>query len=210
MCWSFEVSLGTLIFATLGSLYLFNRNRSNDRFYAYFIFVISLMQGADALAWFSINNSLPNLNKYSSILARILIAAQIPLIYWYLYKTTFDKKYLNVCTNFIGYFIYVAYIIWKDYPKFAITTKNNCNNDCHLEWSWLPPLNKLNYWLVFLLYGSLLLYPLITIEDKRRPIMILIPVLTLLYSLYKYRETKIWGSYWCSAINIWIIAAILI
>ncbi len=204
MCWSFEVSLGTLIFAGLGSLYLYNRNRPNDRFYAVYIFLISLMQVADALAWYSLNNKLPSLNNFAGILSRILISIQIPLIYWYLYKTTNDKKYLNVCIAYIGYFIYLGYLIQKEHSEYKITTKLNCQNSCHLEWSWLYPITTKKYWIPFIFYSGLLLYPLL----KKNIWMILVAVTTFIFSIYKYGKTKIWGSYWCSVINIWVLFAI--
>jgi hypothetical protein len=103
MCWSFDVSLGTLIFGTLCSIYLYTRNGPNDILYAIYIFVIGLMQGADAIAWYSIDNSIPSLNKFAAILSFILINIQIPIIYLYLYKTTGQNLYLNVVIKIIGY-----------------------------------------------------------------------------------------------------------
>ena len=208
MCWSFEVSLGTLIFATVGSIYLYGRNEPNDRLYAVYIFVIGLMQGVDALAWYSIDNAMLMLNKFSGILSRIFIAIQVPLIYWYLYKITGDKIYSNVLFAFVGYILYVGYLIWNEYDSFKITVNSNCKNECYLEWSWLYKITDVKYWIVFIMYSALLLYPLLLFNDKRKYLMMGIPVLTLLYSLYKFNKTNAWGSYWCSAINLWVFGAI--
>jgi len=208
MCWSFEVSLGTLIFATVGSIYLYERNEPNDRLYALYIFTIGLMQGTDALAWYSIDNGIAALNKFSAVLSRILIALPIPIIYWYLYKTTGDKIYSNVVFAYMGYIFYVAYLLWNEYNSLNIYLKPNCKNECHLQWSWLYKMTDIKYWITFISYSLLLLYPLLLFNDKRKYLMIGIPVLTLMYSLYKFSDTQAWGSYWCAAINMWVLGAV--
>jgi hypothetical protein len=208
MCWSFDVSLGTLIFGTLCSIYLYTRNGPNDILYAIYIFVIGLMQGADAIAWYSIDNSIPSLNKFAAILSFILINIQIPIIYLYLYKTTGQNLYLNVVIAYMGYILYTLYQIWIQYDSIKITVKPNCKNECHLDWSWLVPIRNFIHWIILFLYLFLLVYPIILIRDRRKYFMIVMPVLTLMYSLYKFKETKIWGSYWCSMINLWAIVAV--
>lgn len=208
MCWSFDVSLGTLIFGSICSLYLYNRNGPNDILYALYIFVIGLMQGADAVAWYSIDNSITSLNKFASILSFILINVQIPVIYLYLYKTTSQNIYLNVVIAYMGYILYTFYQIWVQYDSLKITIKPNCKNECHLDWSWLVPIKSMIHWIILFMYTFLLVYPLTLVHDRRRYIMILMPILTLIYSLYKFRETNIWGSYWCSTISLWAISAV--
>jgi hypothetical protein len=208
MCWSFDVSLGTFIFATLCSMYLYSRNDANDRLYAVYIFVIGLMQGSDALAWYSIDNSLPSLNKLAAILSRVLIGTQVLMIYWYLYISTGQSFYLNTVFVNILYFFYIGYLVWNDYNSFKITVKSNCKNECHLEWSWLFKMSDIEYWSIFILYLLFILYPLWILKDHRKYLMIGITLLTLMYSLYKYKETTVWGSYWCSMINLWAITAI--
>jgi hypothetical protein len=208
MCWSFDVSLGTFIFGTLCSIYLYTRNGPNDIFYAIYIFVIGLMQGADAIAWYSIDNSIPSLNKFAAILSFILINIQIPTIYLYLYKTAGQNLYLNVVIAYIGYILYTLYQIWVQYDSIKITVKPNCKNDCHLDWSWLVPIRSIIHWIIVFVYLFLLVYPITLIRDRRKYFMIMITVLTFMYSLYKFRETNIWGSYWCSMINLWAIVAV--
>jgi hypothetical protein len=208
MCWSFDVSFGTFIFATLCSMYLYSRNDPNDRLYAVYIFVIGLMQGSDALAWYSIDNSLPSLNKLSAILSRVLIGSQVLMIYWYLYISTGKSFYLYTVFANILYFFYIGYLVWNDYNSFKITVKSNCKNECHLEWSWLFKMSDIEYWSIFILYLLFILYPLWVLKDHRKYLMIGITLLTLLYSLYKFKETHVWGSYWCSMINLWAITAI--
>uniref|UniRef100_A0A6C0I6Q8 Uncharacterized protein n=1 Tax=viral metagenome TaxID=1070528 RepID=A0A6C0I6Q8_9ZZZZ len=208
MCWSFDVSLGTFIFGTLCSIYLYTRNGPNDIFYAVYIFVIGLMQGADAIAWYSIDNSIPSLNKFAAILSFILINIQIPTIYLYLYKTTGQKLYLNVVIAYMGYILYTLYQIWVQYDSIKITVKPNCKNECHLDWSWLVPIRNIIHWIIVFLYLFLLVYPIMLIRNQKKYLMIMISVLTFMYSLYKFRETNIWGSYWCSMINLWAIVAV--
>jgi hypothetical protein len=208
MCWSFDVSLGTFIFSTLCSTYLYIRNDSNDRLFAVYIFVVGLMQGADAIAWYSIDNSIPSLNKFAAILSRVLIGSQILMIYWYLYKSTDQSFYLNAVIVNILYFFYVVYKVWNEYDSFKITVNPNCKNECHLKWSWLFKMSDIKYWTIFIAYFLFLGYPLWLLKDRRKYFMIVIPILTLLYSLYKFKETNIWGSYWCSTINLWAITAI--
>jgi hypothetical protein len=208
MCWSFDVSLGTFIFGTLCSIYLYKRNGPNDIIYAIYIFVIGLMQGADAIAWYSIDNSIPSLNKFAAILSFILINIQIPTIYLYLYKTTGQNLYLNIVIAYMGYILYTLYQIWVQYDSIKITVKPNCKNDCHLDWSWLVPIRSIIHWIIVLLYLFLLVYPIMLIRNWKKYFMITIPVLTFMYSLYKFRQTNIWGSYWCSMINLWAIVAV--
>lgn len=208
MCWSFEVSLGTLIFATVGSIYLYRRNEQNDRLYALYIFTIGLMQGADALAWYSIDNAMPALNKISAILSAIFIILPTPAIYWYLHKMTGDKIYLNVFFAFAVYMLFVGCWIWYKYDSFKITLNPTCKDECHLEWSWLYKMTDVKYWIVFITYSLLMAYPLWLFNDKRQYLMIGIPVVTLLYALYKFGNTNAWGSYWCSIINLWVLGAI--
>jgi hypothetical protein len=208
MCWSFDVSLGTLIFATVCSLYLYNRNDPNNRLYAVYVFAIGLMQGVDAIAWYSIDNSIPSLNKFSAILSRVLIGLQVPMIYWYLYKSTGKSIYLNVVLANIVYLFYIGYLVWNEYESFKITVNSTCKNECHLEWSWLFKMSELKYWIIFIIYSFFIIYPLWLLNDHRKYLFIIISILTLMYSLYKFSETHQWGSYWCSMINLWAIVAI--
>lgn len=207
MCWSFDVSLGTFIFATVCSLYLYNRNEPNDRLYAIYIFSVGLMQGADALAWYSIDNSIPKLNKFAAILSRILIGLQLPMIYWYLYKSTGKSIYSNVFFINIVYILYILYLVWNEYDSFKITINPRCTNECHLEWSWLFEMSELKYWIIFSIYWLFMLYPFWLLKDNRKYLFIIISLLTLMYSLYKFSKTNKWGSYWCSMINLWAIVA---
>jgi hypothetical protein len=210
MCWSFDVSIISFLIASVSSFYLYTRNMRNDRLYAVYIFVIGLMQGSDALAWYSIDNAIPKLNKIVGILSWLLIVFQIPMIYGYLYKTTRQSFYLNVIIAFIGYIVYVGYRIWNEYESIKITVKPNCKNDCHLEWNWLPTgITDIKHWITIIAYSVIMLYPLLLFNDRRKILMILIPVLTLMYSLYKFKETRVWGSYWCSTINLWSLIAIV-
>lgn len=204
MCWSFEASLGTLIFATACSAYLYVRNIQSDRLYAVYIFVTGLMQGIDAMAWYSIDNMMPMLNKIAAVLSRILISVQIPLIYW----STGESKYSIVVYAFALYLLYVMYVIWTYYDDFKITVDNKCKEGCHLNWSWIFPINNMEYLGIFFVYCALLLYPLCMTKDRRKYMMIGIPLITLVYALYKYGETKMWGSYWCWIINLWSAYAV--
>jgi hypothetical protein len=208
MCWSFDVSLGTLIFSTLCSLYLYTRNEPNDRLYAIYVFAIGLMQGADTIAWYSIDNSIPSLNKFSAILSRVLIGLQIPMIYWYLYKSTGNSIYSNVVLANIVYLFYIGYLIWNEYDSFKITVNPTCKNECHLEWSWLYKMSDLKYLTIFIIYSFFIVYPLWLLKDRRKYLFILISLLTFMYSLYKFSDTHIWGSYWCSMVNLWAIVAV--
>lgn len=203
MCWSFDVSLGTFLFASLCSFYLYSRNRPNDRLYALYIFVIGLMQGADALAWYSIENAIPSLNKFAAVLSRIFIALPVLVIYLYLHKSI-----TSLVFGIMMYFVYTVYQIWNQYDSINISVKPNCKNECHLEWSWLTPNKYVPFFLYLFVYLTLLLYPLYIVKDRRTILMIAIPVLTLLYSLYRFSETNAWGSHWCSSINLWSLVAI--
>lgn len=207
MCWSFEVSLGTLIIATVCSGYLYMKNERDDRLIAVYIFAIGIMQGADAMAWYSIEKGMRGLNKISAIISRIIITIQIPAIYWYLYKKTGDTKYLNVVIGFVGYFLYVLYLIWADYDTFEITEK--CGEGCHLDWSWLYPIENNKHMITLMMYILLALYPLYEMKDQRKYLMIGIPGITLVYAIYEYGRTRMWGSYWCWVINLWSIVGIM-
>lgn len=212
MCWSFEVSLGTLAFVAAGSVYLYLRNHHNDRFYAVYIFIISLMQGTDAMAWYSIDRSMPELNHLSAVLSSILINAQIPLIYGYLSATTKNSRYYPIFVVSTMYLLYSIYYVFHDNEAkgYKVTVNENCK-ECHLSWSWLRPFTTNSQWLLaamFVLYSLGVLYPLFTTRDKRNVWMIFIWFMTLFYAVLKYANTREWGSYWCSIVNIWVLVAI--
>ena len=106
------------------------------------------------------------------------------------------------------YFVYTVYQIWNQYDSINISVKPNCKTACHLEWSWLTPNKYVPFFLYLFVYLALLIYPLYIVKDRRSVLMITIPVLTLLYSLYRFSETNAWGSHWCSSINLWSLVAI--
>lgn len=203
MCWSFEVSITTFIAATAAAIYLFKRNRKNDRFYATYIFVVGLMQGVEALAWYSINNKDKKLNEISGRFSEIFIWSQVLLVYLYLYMSSKKLSYLAVL---IVTLVLMSMRIGKSAP-YSIYRNPNCNarTECHLEWNWINPsvIDPLVG-----LYMLALFLPILLVKDRRRNWMLLVPIITLLFSYYKFNNTKVWSGYWCIATNLWIPIAL--
>lgn len=203
MCWSFEVSLFTFVAAVLASAYLFRRNQKNDRLYAVYIFVVGLIQGAEALAWYGVNNDRKSLRSFSGMLTHAVIMLQIVLVYGYMYYKTRNAIYLAVLAAYLGILIRVVVAN----RKYDIEKTCNENAECGLSWSWLESNNGLNPWTLWL-YLLPFALPLIITPDRRRFLMVLIPILTYIFSVYKFGKTKLWGGYWCLTSNVWIPVAL--
>lgn len=203
MCWSFEVSLFTFVAAILASAYLFRRNQKNDRLYAVYIFVVGLVQGAEALAWYAVNNDQKSLRSFSGMLTEAIIMLQIVFVYGYMYYKTRNSIYLVILAIYLGVLIRIV----STHKKYDIEKTCNENAECGLSWSWLEPNTGLSPG-VLLLYFIPLGIPLFITQDRRRFLMVLIPILTYIFSVYKFGKTKLWGGYWCLTSNLWIPVAL--
>jgi hypothetical protein len=202
MCWSFEVSALTFIASLTAFIYLCARNKKNDRFYAIYILVVGIMQGVEALAWYSINHQKETLNRWSAVLSHVAIWSQPLIVYAYLYGSTRKSVFLLGLCVLSAYMIKVFYEVATRFESYKITVSRV---GCHLEWSWLPERFIFGSFIYFLL----LAYPMLALKDRRRPYMILMVILTLTYALYECAGTRAWAGYWCLTANLWIPVAVL-
>jgi len=92
-----------------------------------------------------------------------------------------------------------------NYNKDLLTT-NELERKCAIEWNWLGDI-PLSPGVIFYILG--LLFPLLTVKDKRTKYIIMIPLLTYIFSIYKYNQTKVWAGYWCLTSNAWIPFALI-
>jgi hypothetical protein len=210
MCWSFKVSIYTFIASLIASSYLWIRNKKNDRLFGVYIFIVGLIQGIEALAWYSIEHKNKKLNIIAGTLLQVGIWLQFVILYCYMYYSTKNKLYLYA---FIASILFLILRIKKNKVTLncnfnkKLLTSNDIEKHCSLEWNWLSnkPLNNGT-----LLYIAGLLYPLLNIKDRRTKYMIMIPILNYIFSVYKFNNTKVWSGYWCLTSNIWIPIAIFL
>jgi hypothetical protein len=196
MCWSFKVSLFTFLIAIFAASYLWFRNKTNDRFFSVYIFVVGLMQGVEALGWYSIDTDNKDMNKISGGLTEFVIYFQIISLHFYLYLISKNSIYLCISLLAIGLWIYQ--VQQKKIYYVDVNCKNK-NEACHMTWSWLSN----NFGIIRLIYLILLTYPLFYfINDIRSKIILIFSFLTYLYSIYSYSQTNTWGSFWCWTVNL--------
>lgn len=193
MCWSFKVSLFTFLLAIFAASYLWVRNKPNDRFFSIYIFVVGLIQGVEALGWYSIDTNNTNMNYVAGFLTEFVIFFQIIFLHFYLYLTSQNNMYL--CISLLAFGLWI-YEIQKRKIYFVDV---NCMQYCHMRWSWISN----NHSIIRIIYLIFLAYPLIYfIKDIRSKIVLTFGIITYLYSVYTYSQTNTWGSFWCWTVNL--------
>lgn len=205
MCWSFKVSFYTFIVSVIASSYLWLRNKKNDRLFSCYIFSIGLIQGIEALGWYSVNTRNDKLNKIAGRFLEIGIWLQFVMLYSYMYYSTKNILFLYLTTIFLFVMLKSTNKKHKitlncNFDKTLLTT-NNLERKCSIEWNWLGN-NPVNINHILYLIGLFL--PIIFIKDKRIKYLIIIPILTYIFAAYKYNKTNVWSGYWCLISNIWI------
>jgi hypothetical protein len=187
MCFSKEVSLGTFILGTLGSILVYSLNTKNDKILAIFFFYVILMQLIEYILW---NNLTCNLtNKITTFTAIILNATQpIVLALLLLYNYNLPNK-----TNIIIYGVLysIMMLFYNLQTKTLCTLKNKFDN---LKWDW----NYLNmYIIVYTIYVLYLSYLLLSIPLALNKLLTFLFILSYVLSVYIYWGTNAIGGMWC-------------
>lgn len=208
MCWSKEVSLGSFLIAISGCLYLYNRNKPNDRWISLFGGTISFIQLAEYFIWKSNTENCDNMNKYASM-AILFILFMEPLsnmIGGLIYNDKSNNSLLNkivpISTTKILTILLILYI---GLTVFLILTQNqidwcakpfcntqNQNTECNLKWNFLDSIGPTAtcLWMIFLLAPLLAMTP---ISEG----LILFGAALITFTMSRIYNYGAIGSLWC-------------
>jgi hypothetical protein len=209
MCVSKEVSLGAFIVCTIMCLYLFKRNKPNDRWVAVFFIYIGCMQYLEYLMWSDQecsgkNQKATEIAFYHNVLQPVV---SISVAFYF----TNGKLPLYVYGIFI---LYLLTSLPKIYEK---KNPNQCSKPCSkekdgLSWEYTATENPKYVWGIFCLA---LLAPLISMKKHGIIYSGLILVTYIIahfisVSRCKYRIVPPNGSWWCLMASIVPLTAIYI
>jgi len=199
MCYNFETSISTFIFALVSSIYLWNRNKSDDRWISIFGMTFSSMQLVEALLHKNLSNR--NINRLLYIAGFTIIFLQ-PLannLGGVLYSN--NKSFFIQTT--ILYLLFALYIFIFKFPN---EDEQQTTQKYNLQWNWL---RKINYydWGIFLFFLGI---PCLLYNDSKKSIFcFLIGAFAFLYA-YFYAGFRQTGSLWCILVNLMYIGVILL
>ncbi len=204
MCWSKRVSMITFIVAILGSIYLYKRNRPNDRWVAVFAATIGMIQLAEFFMWSDLGCG--SVNKYASMFALFILALEplMSMIGGLYFSDTSRKAILRIMLFiYVLFIVYVffAYVYRKQITWCGTNTCGDISNEitgffnpkaCNLRWFFMD--NFINIigiiWTVFLLIPFLAMTP--TIQGA-----ILMSIGLITFVIAAYANTAAQGSLWC-------------
>lgn len=229
MCWNKQVSIVTFILAIIGSIYLYKRNRPNDRWIAIFAATIAMIQLAEFFMWSDL--ACGSINKYASMFALLILALE-PLmnmiggIYFSNNNNKTILKWMLVAyLIFIG-FTYFTQIYGKPRrwcgtlsakqqvglkskildPTSLCSPNSNpfkgfiSDKACNLKWYFTKNINtKLG--IIWILF---LLVPFLTMKPRFQGI-ILLALGFVTYGMAHYANNAAQGSLWC-----WIAILIIV
>jgi hypothetical protein len=206
MCWTKEVSMMTFILAIIGVIYLYKRNKENDRWVALFAGTVAMIQLAEYFMWS--DQTTGQINKFASMFAMLILALE-PMMGMlggiYLSKQT-NPNFLKIMLLSYVAFVFYIYFSFISNKKVNWYGLNNCNTvstvsnksagnlwgKCHLRWFFLEsiPMKLGIIWVLFLML------PLITMTPKYQGIILfMVGFFTLIMSKMYYNTAA--GSLWC-------------
>lgn len=186
MCWSFQASLITWIFALIITIYLFHRKYKNDVVFACLLLVYSSMQLWEAMLWY--DQKCGNMNSTGTKLAYLALYSHVLALAIGLYI-----EYKVVLPIYIGLlFLFAAFVFWPKSWGCSLPGGNK-----HLVWGFDPTFYLFSFATIL---GLLLIYvrPL-----KTALLTSLVFLISFAISFYFQIKYKTVGSYWC-----WICAII--
>jgi len=197
MCWNKEVSIATFVIAIIGSIYLYYRNNTNDRWIAIFGITIAMIQLAEFFMWSDL--SCGNINKYASIFALLILAIEpfMFMICGIYFSNTSNKHLLKYML--IAYIIFIGYLYFTQVHGKNITWCGTSlcggpsnNKVCNLRWLFLENINhKLGIiWIMFLMIQFL------TMTPKYQGIILFVLGFIALAMASKSNSAA-FGSLWC-------------
>ena len=194
MCYSASASLGSFLISLVGFLYLYYRNKRNDRMLGFLVLGISIMQIGELLIHLDIDCK-TGLNKIGSILGMfshsiIQPAFALGAIILFCKKKLNDELllfwFLLIITSVISNIFY-----WPQKGDLC-SYKHECvdqSKGCQLYWPWYTSINVP-------LYAALVFILPIIFSDLEHKIMWIIYVL-LGPIIFTYLYPKTASSVWC-------------
>ncbi|AGC01731.1 hypothetical protein H012_gp734 [Acanthamoeba polyphaga moumouvirus] len=172
MCWSKEISFVTFVLAMVGVIYLYRRNKPNDRWIALFAGTIAMIQLAEYFMWS--DQTCGKINKYASMFALLVLAMEplMNMIGGLLFSDTSNKQMLKYLL--IGYIIFICFVLFNRSQKSMnwcgtslcgdIGNRTNgftINKKCNLKWLFLDGFDAKTglIWSLFLLIPFLAMKP---------------------------------------------------
>ncbi|AVL94593.1 hypothetical protein ma207 [Moumouvirus australiensis] len=172
MCWSKEISFITFVFAMVGVIYLYKRNKPNDRWIALFAGTIAMIQFAEYFMWS--DQTCGKINKYASILALFILVMEplMNMVGGLLFSDTSNKQILKYLL--IAYIIFIFIILLNQSHKSInwcgtslcgdIGDRTNgftINKSCNLKWLFLDGFDGMTglIWSLFLILPFLAMKP---------------------------------------------------
>ena len=204
MCWNKNVSLITFIIAILGCVYLYKRNRPNDRWIAVFGVTIAMIQLAEFFMWG--DPSCGAINKYASMFAMLILGLEplMNMIGGIYFSDTPDKKVLKwVLFSYVVFIallfftqIYGKKILWCG-TSVCVPDKNPLkgfvsDKTCNLTWYFMKNM-KSSMGIIWILF---LLIPFLTMKPQFKGILLFIFGLVTFFSAH-YLNNAATGSLWC-------------
>lgn len=205
MCWNKEVSIITFLIASVGIIYLYQRNGPNDRWIALFAGVIALIQLAEYFMWS--DQSCGETNRIASIFAMLVLIlepiANVAGGLWF--SDNSNKQFLKIILA--AYLIFLLYAYKKNIHGNPIDFCgiNYCADrtdvsfwkptrwsGCHLKWNFLDRVDVH----VALMWTFFLLIPFLAMNPKIHGFVLAAAgVLTCILS--RTINNPAAGSLWC-------------
>lgn len=205
MCWSSNASIISFVIAVIGIIYLYKRNKPNDRWIALFGGVVALIQLAEYFMWNDPNCGW--INNLASMFALLVVASEpfMNMIGGIYFSNSPNKKILRCML--LAYIIFIVYIFFTSYhgKKIMWCGVNNCSaisqenpdegtdelNNCNLRWMFLQPTGRIGIlWVLFLMLPFLTMTP-------RIQGYILFGIAIFSYVLSKLFSSAVTASIWC-------------
>jgi hypothetical protein len=197
MCYSPEVSIGTFLFVSGISAYIWNRNKGDDRAASLLFFVIVFMQLIEFFLW--TNQTCGPVNRTFSSIVPILLYIQpllFSLIIWK-FRAGFGSY-----TPYIFYGWLFALIPSLFYMN-SIGLFQNCirkGQNGHLRWDVSSLIDFSNNRVFPIAYYGSLLYLFATLKDRFLSFLLLL-VGFISMALTSNILDSSWGSVWCHSVN---------
>ena len=203
MCFNTTSSLTAWLFANTIAVYLFLRNQNYDRWNAIFIFTFTLIQLLEAGIWRNLDNYW---NSYltATILIAILVQPLVQSYLGYKYTGAYPLLILTILLSII-LVISILRIIFSNISHFITYVGKNG----HLVWtdSTNPIFIGNNIILIIYLIG--LLVPLLFMEQYKGWPLLIVAIITALWSWYNSKNNE-FSSLWCYTAIIYSLVALFI
>ena len=197
MCYSPEVSLGTFLFVSGISAYIWNRNKGDDRAASLLFFVIVLMQLIEFFLW--ITPDCGSVNKTLSSLVPILLYIQ-PLLFS-----------LIIWKFHAGFGTYTSYIfygwLFALVPSLLYMNSTGLFQNCirkgqngHLRWDVSSLIDYSKNTVFPIAYYSSLIYLFATLKNKMLSFLFLLIGFIAMLLTSNILDSS-WGSVWCHSVN---------